>query len=442
MTSRTPGPYPLPEISMESWIVRFDENGVCTSPGTRDALLAALEAAPDRPVIVFSHGWNNDFAAATSLYTRFLQNFESVARDAPLSFAAKPIFIGLTWPSIWLAFDQGPQLAAAADRSAQEDAVVAALRRVLPKETDWPKFYALLESDRLGKDEAREFAGLIAPALQGGEREGPRDAPPTELLVLQAMERLQRASSPSGSAGYDLRESGTIDGASATAGANTAGGLDFLDPRNALRLASLYIMKDRAGLVGAVGVAELLRAVLTRSRRVFLVGHSFGCKVVMSAVCAAPLPRVVAGVLLLQPAISYLAFANRIAGLDLPGAYHGALERVEKPIFVTYSGNDLPLHSIYHLALMREKDIGEGPRAAAASTSAGAPPNMFAALGGYGPRDCDETLIDPMPDAGGTYDYPATARVVGVDGTAGKRIDSHGGVATPGAAWALRKLMD
>jgi hypothetical protein len=427
---------------MESWIVRFDENGVCTSPKTRDALLAKLEAAPDRPIIFFSHGWNNDFSDATSLYSRFLKNFEEIA--APLPFAAKPIFVGLTWPSIWLASDPGPQLAATvAAQSAADEAVLAELRRRLPQETNWPRLYALLESDRVSENEAREIARLIAPALQAGEREGPKEDAATEDLVLQAMKRLQDAAAPPRAKGYNLGESGMIDGAGVTVGATPAGILDFLDPRNALRLASLYIMKDRAGVVGGAGVSELLRAMLSRSKApVFLVGHSFGCKVMMSAVCAAPLSRKLEGVLLLQPAISYLCFASNIPGVGGPGGYRGALERVEKPILATYSGNDAPLHAIYHLALMRAKDIGEGPKAAAAATSAGAPPSIFAALGGYGPRDCGETLIDPMPDKGGAYTYPPAARVVGVDGTVGKRIDSHGGVTTPAAAWALRKLMD
>lgn len=444
MAAQPPGPFPLPDVAMECWIIRFDENGVTTSPKTRDALLTKLAAEPARPVIFFSHGWNNDFSDATGLYSRFLVNFEAITRDAPLAANAKPIFVGLTWPSVWLPSDPGPQLAAtiAAKAAGTDEAIIAELRRTLPPETDWTRLYALLESDRLGNEEARELAGLIAPALKSGDGEGPKEAAATPDLVLEAMRRLQAASAPPPK-DYDLGESGTIGGAPPPAGATPAGLLDFLDPRNALRLASLYIMKDRAGVVGGGGVAQMLREILTRSNAVYLVGHSFGCKVMMSALCASTPPaRKAKGALLLQPAISYLSFAKNIAGFERPGAYREAINRVEKPIIVTYSGNDVPLHAIYHLALLRKADVGEGPRPAAIATSAGAPPSIYAALGGYGPRDCDEALLDPMPDKGKSYAYPAGARIVGVDGTAGKRIDSHGGVTTPDTAWALRKLMD
>ena len=159
----------------------------------------------------------------------------------------------------------------------------------------------------------------------------------------------------------------------------------------------------------------------------------------MSAACVAPLSRKLNAILLLQPAISYLSFADKIPGTQSPGGYRAALDRVEMPIFVTYSGNDFPLHTIYHLALMRQKDIGE--LRVAGGTRAGEPPNIFAALGGYGPRGSGETLVDPIPNQGENFGYPTSARLVGLDGTLDNRIDSHGGVATPFSAWALRKLM-
>ena len=66
------GPFPIQGIGLETWLVRFDKNGVCSSPDTRAALLAALAAKPASPILFFSHGWNNDFSDAVSLYQRFL----------------------------------------------------------------------------------------------------------------------------------------------------------------------------------------------------------------------------------------------------------------------------------------------------------------------------------------------------------------------------------
>jgi hypothetical protein len=50
-------------------------------------------------------------------------------------------------------------------------------------------------------------------------------------------------------------------------------------------------------------------------------------------------------------------------------------------------------------------------------------------------------LIDPIPKPGEDFKYPKEARLVGLDGSAEARIDSHGGVANPYTAWALRKQM-
>ena len=45
-----------------------------------------------------------------------------------------------------------------------------------------------------------------------------------------------------------------------------AAGLGNLDPRNLLRMGTVWAMKDRAGVVGARGVAALLRLLLRVDR--------------------------------------------------------------------------------------------------------------------------------------------------------------------------------
>jgi pimeloyl-ACP methyl ester carboxylesterase len=155
--------------------------------------------------------------------------------------------------------------------------------------------------------------------------------------------------------------------------------LDFLDPRNAIRAATVWQMKDRAGTVGALGVGPLLQEILTQSSaRIHLMGHSYGGKVVLSALCHSQLKRDVTSVLLLQPAVSYLCFGENIDGKGTDGGYREALTRVERPIFSTFSGRDAPLTKFFHLAVRRDSDLGE-------QKIAGVPPSKFAALGGSGP---------------------------------------------------------
>ena len=164
----------------------------------------------------------------------------------------------------------------------------------------------------------------------------------------------------------------------------------------------------------------------------------------LSATCAQPLPRPLASMLLLQPAVSHLCFADTVADTGRPGGYRAALspERVTPPIVSTYSRRDMPLHTTFHLAVRRAGDLGEVQIAGdPESTSAGAPPSVFAALGGYGPRRAGQVLIDPLPAAGADFVLPwPTPPIVAFDGSGGG-IRGHGDVTSPAVGWALRRLV-
>ena len=136
-----------------------------------------------------------------------------------------------------------------------------------------------------------------------------------------------------------------------------AGGLGNFDPRNIVRVLTIYQMKDRAGVVGANGVAPLVRDVLAaKDVRLHLIGHSFGGRVMLSAIAGGgPLPqgRKVDSLLLLQPAVNHLCFAEKVTNTNRPGGYREVLNRVRKPI-LSREGANVSLR-----------------RAAAAMTSAG-----------------------------------------------------------------------
>ncbi|MGY4224968.1 pimeloyl-ACP methyl ester carboxylesterase [Bradyrhizobium sp. USDA 4503] len=442
-----PGPYALSGVEMECWIVRYDEQGICCSPKTRDACLARITEHKDRPVILFSHGWNNDFSDSTDLYRRFLIEFEAVLKTYPLG-ETPPVFVGVTWPSIWLPSDEGPQMAADGSHSSRQpdyQQLVLAIGKKIGDESHRARLYELLESETLHGEDVRELARLIIPTLHLHQEEGPYAAAGEEV-VLGALATLQGKSQSIAREYDDVDDIGLAGDGPIPRDIRTAGLLDYLDPRNAMRLASLYLMKDRAGTVGRNGIALFLTDLLGRTEaRLHLVGHSFGCKVILAALAANAKPsRKVSSVLLLQPAVSHLSFASEVPGRGLPGGYSRVPDSVEKPIFCTYSAQDFPLHTVYHLAMLRSRDLGEikmaGTRAPT-STTAGAPPNVYAALGGYGPRGCGEILIDPIPDIGELFRYQADTRIVGLDGSAWKRIGGHGGIANRYTAWALRSQM-
>jgi hypothetical protein len=151
----------------------------------------------------------------------------------------------------------------------------------------------------------------------------------------------------------------------------------------------------------------------------------------LSALAAGAVPRRVHSLLLLQPAVSHLCFADQVPGTTRTGGYRMVLDRVARPILSTFSAHDVPLTKIFHVALRRDADLGE------AQIAAGEPPSVYAALGGFGPRRSGEQLIDIL-DAPQPYDLGSGARIYGIRGT--RTIAGHGAISNESTWWALYTL--
>ncbi|HKE96832.1 MAG TPA: hypothetical protein VKB34_21170, partial [Povalibacter sp.] len=182
-----------------------------------------------------------------------------------------------------------------------------------------------------------------------------------------------------------------------------------------------------------IAVRPLLEELSTLGAQVRLIGHSFGARVVLAALSTASLPGKVRSALLLQPAVNQfcLADAGQVPQSTQPGGFHRALDQLQLPLYSTFSAKDFPLHETFHLSLRRSRDLGE------AEIAAGAPPSIYCALGGYGPRGLanGELATVQIQDAG-KYEFATTARVVALDGTAG-RINGHGDVTNRYTCWSL-----
>ncbi|GAA1985287.1 alpha/beta hydrolase [Isoptericola halotolerans] len=421
------GPVPL-------FILQFDRHGTLTSPRSLTALVEAARDATD--VVMISHGWNNDWQAATSRYGRFFDHLEQVASSRPGRRPYRPVYAGVFWPSAALVMpsERGPDIAGpGAGLDQQLSAELAVLEEDLGSEHAG-RLQSILTDQDAGRQGLARLADLLAALPAAGEDETHTLVPAEDGAALAAVwqDTLSRLGS------RPTRPGGIIaDDRPATP--QMAG----LDPwgmlRGAVRLATVRQMKDRAGRVGGSGVAAALRTIAARTpARLHLVGHSYGARVVLSALCHGPAPsRPVDSVLLLQAAVSAYAFAEDVGGR--PGGYRVAFDRVRSPIVTTRSANDLPLTRVFHLALRRRVDLGE-------AEIAGGPTSRFAALGGYGPQGADaETLsLARMPDVGDPYPLDqhasgAPPRLVAVDGT--WCIPSHGGVETAPTAWALASLV-
>jgi pimeloyl-ACP methyl ester carboxylesterase len=190
-------------------------------------------------------------------------------------------------------------------------------------------------------------------------------------------------------------------------------------------------MKKRAGIVGAKGLRPVLDELQRQSptSRIHLVGHSFGCKLLLSTIVArsehAEVPAV-STVVLIQPAISAFAFASEVPGTKpaLPGAYRPALEIVRGPIIATFTAKDGPLNLAYPL----------GARLAGASGELEAV-SRYAAMGAVGIEGAKRGVASFL-DKGADYGFKG-AELYQVHSTSNDHIAGHGDFENEHVAWLI-----
>lgn len=449
--SLPPGPYKTLTLEGQTipwYIIPFDKEGACTGPQTREHMIASLAAGEFTDVFIFSHGWNNDWAVASKRYDDFIESYATLRASKDLEYGRpyKPLLAGVFWPSTALVLpsEEEPGFAAATDR---DDKVAGDLQEVEELASAVPaaardRFYALMQkSDGITAQEEQELAQILAPVWNDLQRAGNEDTDVTVAPItapeLIALWRSDRAAAPAEAADeYGGLAAGAPAVATEPGAALTLG--DIVNaPRNLVRLFTVLQMKDRAVTVGGSGVSTLLRDVLQKSQaRVHLIGHSYGCIIVLSALSAIPanaVARKVDSVLLLQAAVSRFCFAYKVPKKDYPGGYRVAFERVKQPILSTFTRRDGPLTKFFHVAVRRDSDLGQ-PTIAGARVA----PSIYAALGGYGPDGCrdGEQIVEPIHAVGENYDLSKPGvRIIALQ--ADDAIKGHGAVSVRETWWAL-----
>jgi hypothetical protein len=341
------------------YVIPFDKDGALQAPATAARLVSDVaasvgngNAAPGvTDVIVVVHGWNTDFKGALALARDLISRLDATIADHGTPRADfRPRVVAVSWPSIVLSSSNAPAMAAAPMDDVDLDGLSVLAQEVVAPEKRG-EFYELAQASYLDWDMALRLAELLAPLYAGTDNDlpgsGGSEPRGTVAAWIEAQARLAEAEGPvvvSGPSGPRLPDTG---GASTAAGPQAAGLLDILDPRNVVRLATVLLMKDRAGVVGFHGVGPLVVRILGARAdvRVHLVGHSYGCKASLSAVSTG-LPRRIRSLLLLQPALSFLALSDHVPRLGRPGGYAAAKHSTELPIIATWSRNDVPLHTL------------------------------------------------------------------------------------------------
>jgi hypothetical protein len=125
--------------------------------------------------------------------------------------------------------------------------------------------------------------------------------------------------------------------------------------KGSLRVATYWQMKNRAGVVGKLGLAPLVDGLADAvpDLRIHLVGHSFGARLVSFSLAGLRAREVspVKSLFLLQGAFSHFAFADTLPfDRNRSGELKGMASRVDGPLLATFSDFDLAVGRSYPLA--------------------------------------------------------------------------------------------
>ncbi|MFI2507366.1 hypothetical protein [Streptomyces sp. NPDC018972] len=425
------------------FLLRYGKDGSLLSVKAEEEIRSRLSASTD--VFLFSHGWNNIFQKALDRYRGFIVGYsgQREAFGVPGQPGYQPLLIGVIWPSTSFVFpwEAGPAIAAAPDPDGREAAEAEEMLRLVMESlpaSKQPEFVEGIDGrTTVGREDALKLAELALTSLRPLDSDDGSRRPEVSEFLDKIWAKLDAGEEAVRDDADD--EIGLVEDTDDDA-VGIAGGFSF-DPRNLLRVATVWKMKARAGDIGVHGVAPLLRHILSQDGpRLHLIGHSFGARVLLSGLATAEPTRKAHSMLLLQPAVNRWCFAANVAGTGRKGGYHAVPDLVERPLLTTMSEHDAPLRKFFHLA-MRGGHLGEPDLAAFGNT------DLYGALGGYGPYDegdgrtARQTATSPGENL---YDLDSGARVIGVDGSLDvdgrPAIPSHGDISSPATWWALHCL--
>ncbi|MFI9722505.1 serine-threonine protein kinase [Streptomyces sp. NPDC052396] len=328
------------------WELTFDKDGH-TDPHQRDALLRGTAGQDLTDLLVFVHGWNNDRSTATTLYTAFFAPFPALLAAAPPGVRLG--YTGVVWPSMRFTDEPVPAFparTAAAPGPGLAPDTRRALATVFPgQEAVLDRISGLLASRPHGRAALTEFIALVRTLVGDGghevrDTEADPVAPPfSGRDAKEVCERLADALESTGASVAELF--------------GGLGGRVWGGALEALRQATYWEMKRRAGVVGRQGLGPVLNSLAraTPAVRVHLVGHSFGARLVSFALASvAPGNNTLRSVTLLQGAFSHYAFSPRLPfAPERGGVLGGVPDRVHGPLLCCHSRYDLALAVLYPL---------------------------------------------------------------------------------------------
>lgn len=421
--------------------LEFDKNGKLFDGAQLSALSSHLAAESVTDLMLFAHGWNNDMADARKLYTNFFTEFGAFRPTSPRVFAAG----ALLWPSKKFTDKELIPGGGAAALSPQEKAVIRArlkdlakdqvrLGKALPvsaaKRKKLAKAAALLKAIDTDLKAQEEFVHIVRSLLS--DKAAHKDDGTRDLFNVKARTLLDCLRQPV-AASRTVGNGGAAAGFSTLSTADSGGAADLGDGvvsavRRFMNMTTYYRMKERAGTVGANGVAGVIEKVRGKlpNVRLHLVGHSFGGRVVTAATDAVGGQHTIDSLTLLQAAFSHNGLAAKFDGKN-DGFFRKVVtgKKVRGPIIITCTKNDRAVGIAYPLA----SRLG-GQHAAAL----GDENDAYGGIGRNGAVKTPESVKGMLLSANAPYRFIAGG-IYSLNADA--VIGDHSDICGPEVAWAL-----
>ncbi|MEP7380840.1 MAG: hypothetical protein ABI910_04095 [Gemmatimonadota bacterium] len=431
--------------------VEFDAKGKFGATQVKDAI-ETLRAPGLTDVLVLSHGWNNDIADARAFYGQFLGFLRKEFDAGTVAGAAsrKLGVVAVFWPSKKFADSELVAGNASSVGGAVSKATLtkqlALLSDAFTDKASKAKFAAAAKLlDTLEGDVAaqRKFVDLLrgfwttgkagSDALPAAGAKQPGDqilkalAPPVLDLPSTQTRGSGGASSVGGVGGGIGGASGSVGSTGAAAGLF---GSILNGARNALNMTTYFTMKERAGIVGANGLAPVLQRIRTElpALKLQLAGHSFGGRLVTAAVNALPKGAAnrVQSLFLMQAAFSHFGLSQKYDGTS-NGLFRSVIAdgKVAGPIYVTFTSKDKAVGLAYPLASRLGGQVAAG---------LGDANDKFGGIGRNGAQKTPEAIASTLLAPTRAYAF-APGGVYNLDATA--IITSHGDICRAEVAHAL-----
>jgi hypothetical protein len=392
----------------------FDKRGVLQ--GTVDIPAGTTD------LFVISHGWRNNAAEASKLYTDFFTNFADPTLVDPARLAGRQCAIlGVFWPSKNFDGLVAAQGAGTPGNAASFDSVKSdsdSRRKVVDQ-------LEALKADGIFDEPAQRQALTQAQALVQDldDKTTSRDGFMAQLRSLMDPNAVDNEDASKIFHTMNATDLFTRLNISATAvdesiprtanamafnpnvgvvaKGHAAGLIDIFKgaaaaASNTVSYLSYFMMKERAGVVGMKGLGPFLDQIASQIARVHLIGHSFGGRVVAATALASRQANI-HSMSFLQAAFSHNGFspATQMKGLFRPVIEQG---RVKGPIIATYTKNDSAVGIAYPLA---------SRMSGAVSAALGDKNDKYGGLGRNGAQKMNpgEVIEGDLLPAGGAYQF-------------------------------------